>query len=142
MFIVNSKIMLSKKFKSPTLLICFFLIIIFMFYEKINKNLNKIDKTFLIQISEENGNAFINLDRRVKTISLFVKRNNFPHYKLHESLKKNPNISHRVTEILWPIKRIADSNNLFIISNEIKNNNIICSEIIVLKDQISYCKLR
>ena len=134
--------MLRKKFKSLALLICFFLIIIFMFYEKINNNLSKIDKTFLIQISEENGNAFINLDRRVKTISLFVKRNNLPHYKLHESLKKNPNISHRITEILWPNKRIADSNNLFITSNEIKNKNIICSEIIDLRDHISYCKLR
>ena len=133
---------LNKKIKIPILLVCFFSTLIIIFYEKISNNFEKLDKEFFRQISENNGNAFINLNREVKTISFFVRDNDLIHYKLHDSLEKDPNISHRVTEILWPIKRTDNSKNLFIISDQIKNNKIICSKIIILKNQISYCELK
>jgi hypothetical protein len=134
--------MLNKKIKIPILLICLFSTLMFIFYGKISTNFKKLDKEFFRQVSINNGNAFINLNIRVKTISFFVRNKHLTDYKLHKSLEKNPNISQRVTEILWPTRRKDNSKNLFIISDQIKNNKIICSKIIILKNQISYCKLK
>jgi hypothetical protein len=134
--------MLKKKIKIPILLICFISLFIIIFYEKISNNFEKLDENFFLQIFENNGNAFINLDKKIKTIASFTKYNNLSDYKLHESLEKNPEISHRTTEILWPTRKTANSNNLFIISQQLKNSKSICSKIIILKNQISYCKLK
>ena len=86
--------MIKKKFFF--LPITIFLILAFIFYEKINKNFSKLNKRYFNDIFVENGNAFINLDERIKFISNYIKKNNLQNYKLHKSLEKNPNISHHL----------------------------------------------
>lgn len=130
--------MIKKKFFF--LPITIFLILAFIFYEKINKNFSKLNKRYFNDIFVENGNAFINLDERIKFISNYIKKNNLQNYKLHKSLEKNPNISHRVTEILWPIKRINNSTNLIIIKKEIIKESLLCKKLIKINGEIFYCQ--
>lgn len=129
-----------KKTKIFFLPIIIFLILIFIFYEKINKNFSKLNKRFFNDIFLENGNAFINLDERIEIISNFVTKNNFQHYKLHKSLERNPNISHRVTEILWPIKRTNNSRNLIIIKKDLIKESLSCKKLTKIDGEIFYCK--
>tara|TARA_A100001015_G_C14459444_1_gene507356 strand:+ start:90 stop:488 length:399 start_codon:yes stop_codon:yes gene_type:complete len=129
-----------KKTKIFFLPIIIFLILIFIFYGKINKNFSKLNKKFFNDIFLENGNAFINQDERIEIISNFVTKNNFQNYKLHKSLERNPNISHRVTEILWPIKRTNNSRNLIIIKKEVIKESLLCKKLTKIDGEIFYCK--
>ena len=129
-----------KKTKFFFLSLIVLLIISFIFYEKINKNFSKLNKRFFNEIFVENGNAFINLDERIEFISNFVIKNNLQNYKLHKSLERNPDISHRVTEILWPIKRNNNSRNLIIIKKEIIKESLFCKKLIKINGEIFYCK--
>ena len=97
----------KTKFFFPLIIILS--IISFIFYDKINKNFSKLNKKYFNEMFVENGNAYINLDSRIEIISNFIIKNELSDYNLHKSLEKNPNISHRVTEILWPIKRNNNS---------------------------------
>ena len=114
-----------EKNKNFFLSIAICLIIFFIFYEKVNKNFSKLNKRFFNNIFIQNGNAFINLDKRIEFISNFVKQNNLQNYKLHKSIEKNPEITHRVTEILWPIKRTNNSSNLIIIKKEVIKESFV-----------------
>ena len=131
-----------NKTKFFFLLIIIFSIISFIFYDKINKNFSKLNKRYFNEMFVENGNAYINLDSRIEIISNFIIKNELSDYDLHKSLEKNPNISHRVTEILWPIKRNNNSKHLVILKKEINKENIFCKKIKQINEKIYYCNIR
>ena len=131
-----------NKTKFFFLLIIIFSIISFIFYDKINKNFSKLNKRYFNEMFVENGNAYINLDSRIEIISNFIIKNELSDYNLHKSLEKNPNISHRVTEILWPIKRNNNSKHLVILKKEINKENIFCKKIKKINEKIYYCNIK
>ena len=131
-----------NKTKFFFLLIIIFSIISFIFYDKINKNFSKLNKRYFNEMFVENGNAYINLDSRIEIISNFIIKNELSDYNLHKSLEKNPNISHRVTEILWPIKRNNNSKHLVILKKEINKENIFCKKIKQINEKIYYCNIK
>jgi hypothetical protein len=131
-----------NKTKFFLLLIIVFSIISFIFYDKINKNFSKLNKRYFNEMFVENGNAYINLDSRIEIISNFIIKNELSDYNLHKSLEKNPNISHRVTEILWPIKRNNNSKHLVILKKEINKENIFCKKIKQINEKIYYCNIK
>ena len=131
-----------NKTKFFLLLIIVFSIISFIFYHKINKNFSKLNKRYFNEMFVENGNAYINLDSRIEIISNFIIKNELSDYNLHKSLEKNPNISHRVTEILWPIKRNNNSKHLVILKKEINKENIFCKKIKQINEKIYYCNIK
>ena len=131
-----------NKTKFFLLLIIVFSIISFIFYDKINKNFSKLNKRYFNEMFVENGNAYINLDSRIEIISNFIIKNELSDYNLNKSLEKNPNISHRVTEILWPIKRNNNSKHLVILKKEINKENIFCKKIKQINEKIYYCNIK
>tara|TARA_B100001175_G_C19309172_1_gene542130 strand:- start:83 stop:481 length:399 start_codon:yes stop_codon:yes gene_type:complete len=131
-----------QKYRLILFLFCFILTISLIFVGKISRNLDNLNSKFFKEIFIENGNAFINLDNRIEKITKFILDNNFVNYSLHFSLEKNPNISHRVTEILWPIRRKNTSKNLIIIKDEISKNDLNCKIINKISSEIFYCKLK
>ena len=131
-----------NKTKFFLLLIIVFSIISFIFYDKINKNFSKLNKRYFNEMFVENGNAYINLDSRIEIISNFIIKNELSDYNLHKSLEKNPNISHRVTEILWPIKKNNNSKHLVILKKEINKENIFCKKIKQINEKIYYCNIK
>jgi hypothetical protein len=130
----------KTKFFFPLIIILS--IISFIFYDKINKNFSKLNKKYFNEMFVENGNAYINLDSRIEIISNFIIKNELSDYNLHKSLEKNPNISHRVTEILWPIKRNNNSKHLVILKKEINKENIFCKKIKQINEKIYYCNIK
>ena len=131
-----------QKYRFILFLFCLILIISLIFVGKISRNLDNLNSKFFKEIFIENGNAFINLDNRIEKITKFILDNNFVNYSLHFSLENNPNISHRVTEILWPIRRTNDSKNLIIIKDDISKNGLNCKIVKKISGEIFYCNLK
>lgn len=131
-----------QKYRFILFLFCLILIISLIFVSKISRNLDNLNSKFFKEIFIENGNAYINLDNRIEKITKFILNNNFVNYSLQFSLENNPNISHRVTEILWPIRRTNDSKNLIIIKDDISKNGLNCKIVKKISGEIFYCNLK